>query len=100
MCSFGELENPDYTIALVGGSHSGHWFPALEKMSGNLNLQIDVYIKDACRFTNDDFDGLLTESCMEWNDNLMEPLMSNPPDLVFTTANVNIEDTIPEGDVA
>jgi len=96
-CSLGELENPDYTIALVGGSHSGHWFPALEKMSENLNLQIDVYIKDACRFSNDDFDGLLTESCMEWNDNLMEPLMSNPPDLVFTTANINIEDTIPEG---
>lgn len=97
MCSFGELENPDYTIALVGGSHSGHWFPALEKMSENLNIQIDVYIKDACRFTNDDFDGLLTEACMEWNDNLMEPLLSNPPDLVFTTANINIQDTIPEG---
>lgn len=96
-CSFGELENPEYTIALVGGSHSGHWFPALEEMSEELNLQIDVYIKDACRFSTDDFDGLLTEACMDWNDNIMDSLIENPPDLVFTTANINNQDIIPEG---
>ena len=96
-CSFGVTENPDYTIALVGGSHSGHWFPALEAMADELKLQIDVYNKDACRFSADDFSGLLTEDCMEWNENLMEPLMENPPDLIFTLANVNKGDTIPIG---
>src|SRR5699024_5529405 len=28
-CSFGTEEDPDHTIALVGGSHSAHWLPAL-----------------------------------------------------------------------
>lgn len=96
-CSFGVTENPDYTIALVGGSHSGHWFPALEAMAEELKLQIDVYNKDACRFSVDDFDGHLTEACMEWNENLKESLVADPPDLIFTTANVGSEDTIPKG---
>ncbi|KHF39129.1 acyltransferase family protein [Halalkalibacter okhensis] len=96
-CSLGETENPDYTIALVGGSHSGHWFPALEEMSERLNLQIDVYNKDACRFSDEDFNGKLHESCMVWNEDIIEPLTSDPPDLVFTTANVNRGDTVPQG---
>ncbi|MCL7746772.1 acyltransferase family protein [Halalkalibacter alkaliphilus] len=97
LCSYGELENPDYTIALVGGSHSGHWFPALEEMSERLNIRIDVYNKDGCRFSDDDFDGILNESCMEWNENVLDPLTSDPPDFVFTTANVNRGDTVPLG---
>ncbi|MDM5335237.1 acyltransferase family protein [Ureibacillus composti] len=96
-CSFGVLENPDYTIGLVGGSHSGHWFPALEQLTNELNIKIDVYNQDGCRFTDDDFGGILTESCMEWNRLVIEELQVNPPDLVFTTANVNNGDTIPEG---
>lgn len=96
-CSYGELDNPAYTIALVGGSHSGHWLPALQIVSEKQNLQIDLYNKDACRFSSDDFDGMLSESCMEWNVDVMEPLLSDPPDLIFTTANVNSGDTIPAG---
>ncbi|MUK87361.1 acyltransferase family protein [Ornithinibacillus sp. L9] len=97
ICSFGETENPKYTIALVGGSHSGHWFPALEELSEKLKLQIDVYNKDGCRFTDDDMGGRMTEACMEWNENVLEPLMKNSPDIIFTTANVNSEDTVPIG---
>lgn len=96
-CSFGETEDPDYTIALAGGSHSGHWFPALEEMTKELKIKIDVYNHDGCRFTDDDFNGVMTDNCMEWNENLIDILISNPPDLVFTTANVNSGDTIPVG---
>ena len=96
-CSYGETDNPDYTIALVGGSHSGHWLPALEIVSEKQNLQIDLYNKDACRFSSDNFKGRLSKSCMDWNDAVMEPLLSDPPDLVITTANVSSGDTIPAG---
>lgn len=96
-CSYGELDNPEYTIALVGGSHSGHWLPALEIVAEMQNLKIDLYNKDACRFSSDDFNGALSKSCMEWNVDVMEPLLSDPPDLLFTTANVNSGDTIPAG---
>ncbi|WP_201716725.1 acyltransferase family protein [Rossellomorea arthrocnemi] len=97
VCSRGETDQPEYTIALVGGSHSGHWFPALEELSRKMNIQIDIYNKDACRFSEDDFDGLLNESCMDWNKKILEMLKSNPPDILFTTANVADGDTVPQG---
>ncbi|RSL35381.1 acyltransferase [Salibacterium salarium] len=96
-CSYGVTDNPDYTVALVGGSHSGHWFPALKELSEDLNLQIDVYNKDGCRFSDEDFDGALSESCMVWNEKVVDTLKSDPPDLVFSPANVNDGATIPEG---
>jgi peptidoglycan/LPS O-acetylase OafA/YrhL len=96
-CSMGETENPEYTIALVGGSHSGHWFPALEKLSDELKIKIDIYNKDACRFSADDFNGKLNESCMEWNEKVVDLLKADKPDLIFTTANVGSSDTVPEG---
>ncbi|WP_217586453.1 acyltransferase family protein [Lentibacillus saliphilus] len=97
VCSYGETENPDYTIALVGGSHSGHWFPALEQFAEDLNLKIDVYNKDACRFSNDDFNGNLSDTCMEWNEKVVNSLMTDPPDLIFTTATLNREPNVPQG---
>jgi len=96
-CSYGELDNPDYTIALVGGSHSSHWFPALEILAEELNFQIDLYNHDGCRFTNDDVWNHLTENCLAWNANLMEQLQEEPPDLVFTTSTLNKRDVVPTG---
>lgn len=96
-CSYGETENPSSVIALVGGSHSGHWFPALEVIAQELEFQLDVYIKDACRFTTDDLGGALTEACMEWNEKVTDSLLENPPDLIFTTANVQEEGFVPAG---
>ncbi|AKG03792.1 acyltransferase [Salimicrobium jeotgali] len=96
-CSYGQTENPDYTVALVGGSHTGHWFPALDRLSDELNMQIDVYNKDGCRFTTDDFGGAMNESCMEWNEKVIEPLLEDPPEMVFGTATVNNMQKVPEG---
>ncbi|MFC7321990.1 acyltransferase family protein [Halobacillus campisalis] len=96
-CSFGETENPEHTIALVGGSHTGHWFPALDELSEEMDFQIDVYNKDGCRFTTDDFGGAMNESCMEWNEKVIEPLREDPPDLVFGTATVNRGNKVPQG---
>lgn len=96
-CSYGELENPDYTIALVGGSHSGHWFPALEILAEELNFRLDLYNHDGCRFTNEDSLNHLTETCLDWNANLLEQLKEEPPDLVFTTSTLNKRDQVPVG---
>ncbi|MFJ7951628.1 acyltransferase family protein [Lysinibacillus sp. NPDC096418] len=96
-CSFGVTDDPDYIIALVGGSHSGHWFPALEILAEELNFQIDVYIRDGCRFTNDDFGGQVSPECLAWNEKLMDVLIKDPPDLVFAPATLNNRDTVPIG---
>ena len=96
-CCYGEMADPDYTIALVGGSHSGHWFPALEILAEGMNFKLDLYIHDGCRFTNEDALNHLTEKCLDWNANLIKHLKEDPPDLVFTTSTLNKRDTVPVG---
>ena len=66
-------------------------------MREELNFRLDLYEQDACRFSGDDFDGLLTEECLGWNDNVIEKLRENPPDFVFTNANLNNKDYVPIG---
>ena len=96
-CSYGVTENPKYTVALVGGSHAGHWFPALVEIAEELNFRLDIYEMDACRFSGDDFGGILTETCLDWNSIVIEKLRENPPDFVFTNANLNNKDHVPIG---
>lgn len=96
-CSFGVTKNPDYIIALVGGSHAGHWFPTLEILAKELNFQIDIFIHDGCRFTNDDFGGEMTSECLVWNEKIIDILQTDPPDLVFTTSTIHKYETIPSG---
>lgn len=98
-CSFNAgAERP--IIALVGGSHSGHWFPALEELAVALNFQLDTYLHDGCRFTNDDFNGQMTEACLAWNATVIEHFQTSPPDFIFTTATLNKRPTIPSGYIA
>lgn len=96
-CSYGVTNKPKYVIALVGGSHSAHWFPALEPLAQQLEFQLDVYSHDGCRFTTEDPENHLTPQCLQWNSNLIEELKKAPPDLVFTTASLNKRDYVPQG---
>lgn len=93
-CQYGETVNPEFTIALVGGSHSAHWLPALEVIAQDQNIEILSYTKSACRFTTGDD---MSEECLAWNDNLIELLKEKRPNLVFTTATVSNRPNVPEG---
>lgn len=99
-CTFGSTAPDAQSIALIGGSHSGHWFPALEALAEELNFSITTYIHDGCRFTNDDFDGQMTKACLDWNGNVIADLKSSTPSLVFTTATLNKHPQIPDGYLA
>ena len=96
-CSFGQKENPKYVVAMVGGSHSVHWFSALEILAEQLEFRIDSYNHDGCRFTDQDKEKQLTETCLEWNENVIAALQEDPPDMVFTTATLNKRADIPQG---
>ena len=47
-CTYGDTEDYDLTIALIGGSHSGHWFLALEAVALKSGVKISLLNKDAC----------------------------------------------------
>ena len=95
-CEYGETENPKYTVALVGGSHSAQWLPALEVFAKEESVKILNFTKSACRFSDDEE---MEEDCRSWNQDLMEILTTEKPDLVFTTADVGEKphDGVPEG---
>lgn len=96
-CSYGEQQQPAYTIALVGGSHSAHWQPMLDEIAKNHAIKVDTYLKSDCRFTLDDDRGL-TE-CDTWLKKVMATLAQDKPDLLFTVGDTaqNKAVTIPHG---
>lgn len=97
LCQFGAKENPDYTVAVVGGSHAGHWMPALEILAEEMNFRIDLYSHDGCRFTTADKKFKFKEVCLKWNENMIEVLKQSPPDLVFVPSTLNKRQEIPQG---
>ncbi|SOC37552.1 acyltransferase family protein [Salinicoccus kekensis] len=99
-CEYGETENPDQTLALVGGSHSTHWLPALEIYAEETNTKIVNYTKGNCRFSSEAY--LVStpearETCEEWVDGVTEELVEEKPDIIFTTADATEWEGIPEG---
>lgn len=93
-CEYGDTENPEYTIALVGGSHSAHWLPALQGFAEEENIKIMTYSKSGCRFSSDEFEA---EDCTEWNTKVMKVILDLKPDLVFTTADAAQSEEVPKG---
>ncbi len=78
------------TVMLVGGSHTAHWFPAIDALAKERGWRVITALKDACRFTMvEDESAIGGTSCHEWNDSLMYRLRQNPPDLIVTTSTVS-----------
>ena len=85
-CEYGTLADPDYTVALVGGSHAAHWQPMLAELADAHHLKIVTYLKGNCRFTEESRKGF--EECDTWFQNVKQELVADKPDLIFTVGNV------------
>jgi peptidoglycan/LPS O-acetylase OafA/YrhL len=100
-CQFGPT-NPEHTIALVGGSHSAHWLPALNELTQPHHWQIISITKSSCRFAAADLPAdadPIQVSCHEWSERVLAELAELRPDAVFTTSTVGGDsgDSTPEG---
>lgn len=93
-CAYGS-QDPDRTVALVGGSHAAHWFPALEELAREHDWQLVNITKGACLFTDAPqlYKGEPYTECAEWNRGVMAELRSLRPDAVFTTGTTTSLDT-------
>ena len=94
-CFYGVQDDPEYTIALVGGSHSAHWLPALREIATENSIEINNITKSGCRFTKDA--SMVESDCAAFNENLMEHLKEIKPDLVFLTADIGPSQEVPSG---
>lgn len=105
ICELGE-PTADRTMALVGGSHSAHWQPALTGVAESQGWRLQAMTKSNCRQgaqwqagpanpettdTGTDEDAAVgaeeVESCVRWNRALLDHLVATAPDLVVTTAS-------------
>lgn len=99
VCEYGELTDYEYTIALVGGSHSAHWQPMLVELAKAHNFKIVTYLKSNCRFTEE-----VTADhpeCGDWFKSVKAKLTKDKPDLLFTVGTVGSQqeefDEVSEG---
>ncbi|MFC9898100.1 acyltransferase family protein [Nocardia sp. NPDC127579] len=87
-CVYGD-ENSERTIALVGGSHSEHWLPALEVLAAEHRFRILTYLKEGCPLTLVDEPSYALApfpECREWSAEVLDLLDAQRPDWVFLTA--------------
>jgi len=97
ICEYGEKNNYNYTIALVGGSKSTHWLPSLQSFSEDESIRILNVTKSGCQFSyNPDED---TGDCFDWNEDVIGEVSQENPDLVVTLADNGHadEEEVPEG---
>ncbi len=88
-CAYGAVGS-DVTVMLAGGSHAAHWFPALEVLAEQRGWRLVVAAKDACRFTSVPAEQSLGgPTCGEWNAELLQRILDDPPDLLVTTGTVS-----------
>ncbi|MET7135728.1 acyltransferase [Cellulosimicrobium sp. MI9406] len=83
-CSYGPAE-ASTVVALVGASHSEHWFAALEPVAERRGLRIVPVLKAGCLFI-DPVDGTGDGECTTWQGQALDYVLSIKPDLVITTS--------------
>ena len=84
-CHFGRSDAPRRAV-LIGDSHAAQWFPALEKIAFNNDVQLDVMIRFSCAFTlaprGKDF-----ADCEIWAAGVAAQLAAdNPYDFIFLSS--------------
>jgi hypothetical protein len=76
-----------FTLAVVGGSHSSQWLPALEMIAAHSGWQVIVFTKSNCPFYLGRVEAAKeVDSCREWNKNVLDNVLRMHPDAVFTTS--------------
>ncbi|WEX88977.1 acyltransferase [Sinorhizobium garamanticum] len=100
-CSYGPRD-ASHTLALVGGSHSVHWLPALQGvLQRHPEWKIVTYTKSSCVLSSEESSEApaYRDACTKWNELLMERLLTTRPDLIFTTSTRVIDgiEEVPAG---
>jgi peptidoglycan/LPS O-acetylase OafA/YrhL len=89
-CKYGDPDG-DFTVALVGDSMAGQWFPAIERLASERHWRVHVFIKFACRFEDiRQYSRVIKREyweCNQWIPNVVDRLMQIKPDLTLVSAD-------------
>lgn len=70
VCTYGDVDS-DIKVALVGNSHAGMWFSALDEIAKKEGWRLDTYLVSECYTVSMPLDfstETLTTNCLDWND--------------------------------
>lgn len=103
-CVVAAGEPGEPTIAVVGGSHSAQWLPALQDIAAREGWRIVSYSKHNCAFYlgEDKVSESEWSGCTEWNRQVLDLVRQAKPDAVFLTSTrlVDRGDYVPASYVA
>ncbi len=76
-----------FTVALIGDSHAGAWFPAVEALAIERAWRLVPYVKLSCPFLDMKVEHLDTAleypECESWREEVLAVLAQRPPDLTI-----------------
>jgi len=102
-CTYGD-KNATRTIAVAGGSHAEHWMTALDLLGRMHHFKVVTYLKMGCPLSTEQVPLIMGNNapypqCHEWVDKVMDKLVADRPDYVFTTStrpwNIKPGDVMP-----
>ncbi len=89
-CVYGDTKSPVLTIALVGDSVAGNWFPALEQIAVQRHWKLVTELHAQCTWTATmmvDKANAPYTTCHDWGVNVLHDLVTKiRPDVVVTSA--------------
>jgi peptidoglycan/LPS O-acetylase OafA/YrhL len=90
-CVYGDTTNPTLTVALVGDSVAGNWFPALDEIALRYHWKLVTEVHGVCAFTATWLVKPGTSStpftaCHQWDVSVLHDLLTSiHPDVVITS---------------
>jgi peptidoglycan/LPS O-acetylase OafA/YrhL len=90
ICVFGDTKNPVLTVAMVGDSIDGNWFPALEQMALQRHWKLVTDLHGTCMWTAtmmvDTTTGAPNTACHQWGQAALNDLVTKMrPNVVITS---------------
>lgn len=87
-CVYGDPDGK-FTVALVGDSHAGQWFPAFQALAEARGWRLLPYVKLSCPFIDMPVDHLTLKreytECAAWREEVIKVLADRQPDIVVVT---------------
>ena len=86
-CRYGS-QGSDFMMVLYGDSHAAHWFPALEEIAVDREIELVVLTKGGCPTASVAIPtAILAQQCPIWRDAAIERMNELEPDLIVMTAS-------------
>jgi peptidoglycan/LPS O-acetylase OafA/YrhL len=91
VCVYGDTTSPVVTVALVGDSVAGNWFPALQQIAVQRHWKLVTDLHAKCAWTAtmmvDNGTNAPSTSCHDWGGAVLSDLLTKiRPDVVITSA--------------